>query len=373
MVTLQEFGDSGIGSGFLRWSATAGDRGASRDAISARVGKPREDPPLIHTAFVREHAQPVQFDEFDGKIIQSLLEDGRMVGKDLSTAVGLSEATISRRCGVFAETHSFDICGFFDPWQCGCAAVELVSFAVQGNPQRSAERIAAMESVHRLSWMASGNRLCALVTGVDAGATLATRDEIAAACPDLEHVSTETLVGIIQGHDPGVKASAKVHPLKLRESARQRHTDLRLIRLLQQDLRMTYTGIAAALGTSITLSGEHTKRIMTSGAVRPIGVYDRGLLGNPLTATVHISYSKGAANHARALAQKLPANLIYLAAGPEQVIAEISVADENGVFEWIEKARHLGETRSIRWDPMHAIYKQTYDWAIPGATPSTAE
>lgn len=323
---------------------------------------------MIHTAFVSVGVTPTQFDEFDQKIVEALLRNGRLGGKDLSVEVGLSEATVSRRCGIYASTGVFRLCGFIDPWQCGCGHVTLVRLGVTGSPHAAAERIAGVSAVHRLSWAAGSNSLLALVACADTTKLPETLDTIASACPNAHHEATDTVVAIHQGHDGTAKPATMSAQLPLRESPRQRNTDLRLVQLLQRDLRMSYTAIANELGNSITLSGEHTKRIFASGAISAIGVIDMALRGMPLTAVISISFTKDATKHARTLAQKLPSNLVFLTDNPEQVVAEVSFAGEGDVFRWMEQARHLGDVRSIRWDPLHAIYKQTYDWAIPGET-----
>lgn len=328
---------------------------------------------MIQTTFVRATDATVQFDEFDRRIAQSLLEDGRRVGKDLSALVGLSEATISRRCGALDASHAFAVCGFVDPWQCGCDMVAIARFSVSGSVDDAARAVTPIAEVHRISWTANDNAIEVLIAVGGAVDLHRVLDAIHAASPQLRHHSTRVLLALHQGHDSGSKVPTAPSPLKLRDSVRQRHTDLRLIKLLQRDYRMTFTAIAEGLGTSIALAGEHTKRIVSSGSIRTIGVYDHGLVGRPLTANVHISFARQATKHAATIAHKLPCNLVMLTSHAEQVTTEISVENEAEVNAWIERVRHIGEVRSIRWDPLMAIYKQTYDWAVPGDTPKSGE
>ena len=328
---------------------------------------------MILTTFYCDGKFANPFDEFDQRIVQSLLADGRRGGKDLAAMVGLSEATVSRRCGLFESTGAFRLCGFVDPWQCGCEAVVIARFGVRGSVHAAAEKIAAVEGVHRLSWTAQSNGLDALLTLARASDLHALLDTMCASCGAIEHRSSHTVLAMLQGHDSDVKPAPTPMALALRDSTRQRYTDLRLVKLLQGDFRMTFTSIADRLSTSITLAGEHTKRIVNSGAIRTIGVYDHGSLGRPLTINVHISFAKNPLQHAASLRSKLRCNLVFVTADPEQVVAEVSVENEAAAVAWVEKARHLGDVRSVRWDPLLTIYKQTYDWAVPGETPKTGE
>ncbi len=328
---------------------------------------------MIQTTFFGPPTELGTFDEFDAILIQTLLADGRAGGRELSAAVGLSEATISRRCAMFATSGSFSLAAFVNPLQCGCGLMALVTLGYTGDPGVAGERIAAHPQVHRLSWASSGNCLTALVIGAEPSDLSGIIDAILASAPGTSHIATEMILAIHPGSDPVRKSAGQLPALVLRDSERQRNTDLRLLKLLQADMRSTYTAIAEGLGTSITLSGEHTKRMIASGALVPVGVYDHALLGGPLTAQVHITYGRNAEQHAKTLVASLPTNFVFLTASQRQVIAEVSVADTNALFAWVAKAEKLGDVRAISADPLFAIYKQTYDWSHPGAGPASAD
>jgi DNA-binding Lrp family transcriptional regulator len=227
---------------------------------------------------------PRPLTDLDWRLIGELQTDGRMSYGALAKALGIPEATVRRRVQQLTEQGYFKIVCFVDPMR--IVPGHAVIVALQCEPhaiQAVADAVAAVPEM----------RFVAMVTGTyDIVCELVTFDRL---------TTTDLLISSI-GAIPGVRSMNTSRVLAnyrtaWRWDALQRgqlenssapeppgHREERLvlddldhgiIRVLQEDGRISYQQLATRLGTTISTARRRALRLFESGYVKVVA------LGNP--------------------------------------------------------------------------------------------
>lgn len=119
------------------------------------------------------------------------------------------------------------------------------------------------------------------------------------------------------------------------------HTDLTVVRELQQDGRLTYEALARRIGLSRPATRARVRRLLESGAVRVVAIVHPSVRGLTTSAHLAIGTRGEAAPVARAVAAMPEAPLVTLTAGQRPVMAELRTEGLAHLDGAIERVRTL--------------------------------
>lgn len=95
----------------------------------------------------RAAANGAPLDEVSKTIIEELQQDGRMSYTALAKVVGLSEAAVRQRVQRLLDSNVMQIVAVTDPLELGFARQAMVCIRAQGELERIADQLAAIEQV----------------------------------------------------------------------------------------------------------------------------------------------------------------------------------------------------------------------------------
>ncbi|MGW1891166.1 Lrp/AsnC family transcriptional regulator [Streptomyces sp. NPDC002004] len=140
-------------------------------------------------------------------------------------------------------------------------------------------------------------------------------------------------------------------------------TDLAVVRALQADGRLTYETLAQRVGLSRPATRARVQRLLSSEAVRVVGVVHPAVRG--LTASAHLSIdTQGPAGPvARAIAALPQAPFVTLTAGRRAIMAELRTAGFAALEQAIEQVRALPGVADV--DPLLATRQIKDPYLVP--------
>jgi len=138
--------------------------------------------------------------------------------------------------------------------------------------------------------------------------------------------------------------------------------DRAIIEQLQQDGRLPYTKLGAAVGLSEAAVRQRVQRLLDSGAMQVVAVTDPLSLGLRRMAMIGLR-TEGDIN---ILGDKIAAidevEYMVVAAGSFDFLVEVVVQDDEHLLELVSRLRTIKGVRSTETFIYLRLAKQTYNW-----------
>jgi Lrp/AsnC family transcriptional regulator for asnA, asnC and gidA len=151
-------------------------------------------------------------------------------------------------------------------------------------------------------------------------------------------------------------------PAERRGDAGLDRFDRGIIEQLQSDGRMPYTRLAAAVGLSEAAVRQRVQRLVDSGAMQVVAVTDPMSLGMKRMAMIGIRTQGDTVAVADALGALGDVEYIVITAGAYDLLAEVVVADDEGLLELSNRIRTVPGVTSTETFIYLRLVKQTYAW-----------
>jgi Lrp/AsnC family transcriptional regulator, regulator for asnA, asnC and gidA len=147
-----------------------------------------------------------------------------------------------------------------------------------------------------------------------------------------------------------------------RPGARLDETDRAIIEHLQQDGRLPYTRLAAAVGLSEAAVRQRVQRLLDAGAMQVVAVTDPLSLGLRRMAMIGVR----AEGDTGVIAEKLEAfddiDYLVITAGSFDILCEVVVEDDAALLDLSNRMRSVPGVRSTETFIYLNLVKQTYSW-----------
>lgn len=150
-------------------------------------------------------------------------------------------------------------------------------------------------------------------------------------------------------------------------------TDLRIIRLLQDDGRMSNVDVARALSMSEATVRKRVDRLLSEKVIRVVALPDLAAVGYPLVAllTLQVDLAKVEAV-SRALAALPEVRWVSYATGEYDLVVEAVFPSDERLWRFLtEQVAAIAGIRSLSTSHVLRTTKTVADWHLPSAPPPT--
>jgi Lrp/AsnC family transcriptional regulator for asnA, asnC and gidA len=138
--------------------------------------------------------------------------------------------------------------------------------------------------------------------------------------------------------------------------------DRAIIEQLQQDGRMPYTKLGAAVGLSEAAVRQRVQRLVDGAVVQIVGVTDPLSLGLRRMAMVGIRCEGDTSAVAERLSSFAEVAYVVVTAGSFDIVVEVVVRDDEDFLDLVNRIRRVEGVRSTESFVYLRIEKQTYAW-----------
>jgi Lrp/AsnC family transcriptional regulator for asnA, asnC and gidA len=138
--------------------------------------------------------------------------------------------------------------------------------------------------------------------------------------------------------------------------------DRAIIEQLQQDGRLPYTKLGAAVGLSEAAVRQRVQRLVDGGVMQVVAVTDPLSLGRRRMAMIGICCEGDTAAAAARIGELEDVEYVIITAGSFDLLAEVVVSDDDRLFELLNRIRRVKGVRSTESFVYLRIAKQTYTW-----------
>jgi Lrp/AsnC family transcriptional regulator for asnA, asnC and gidA len=139
--------------------------------------------------------------------------------------------------------------------------------------------------------------------------------------------------------------------------------DKALVELLQQDGRLPYTKLAAAVGLSEAAVRHRVRRLVESNVVQIVAVTDPLRLGFRRQAMVGVRTEGDITAVADALAAIPEVDYVVFTSGSFDLLFEVVCEDDDHLLTTLnDKVRRIPGVRSTETYTYLRLHKQTYSW-----------
>ncbi len=139
-------------------------------------------------------------------------------------------------------------------------------------------------------------------------------------------------------------------------------TDLAIIEQLQQDGRLPYTKLGAAVGLSEAAVRQRVQRLLDLNVMQVVAVTDPLSLGRRRVAMVGMRVEGDVPTAAEAVGALDGIEYVVLTAGSFDILAEVVAADDEALLELIRLIRAVPGVRSTESFIYLKLTKQTFSW-----------
>lgn len=302
--------------------------------------------------------------EIDRMLIEILCENGRAIGRDFTQRTQLSEATISRRLASLEESKLVRVRGYVDLQDSGCNSASIIRFSTKSSLDSFAQALAKSRCFYRVATVAGENQVIALVAAATPTKLLAEIDSVLAAHQHATIEQSSEILSIIPPQEARRKFdrhSSNAPEDKTNTPRRcQVHSDT--IRALQQDYRVHIARLAEMANISSPAASAKIREVINDQDIRPLVVVDPHFMARTICALLRVSVRRNIQKTAKVISDKFNPDWIFICLQTEQILVEISVADEVDLHRYRQELSNIAEVTSVASSPFSAVYKQTFDW-----------
>jgi Lrp/AsnC family transcriptional regulator for asnA, asnC and gidA len=147
-------------------------------------------------------------------------------------------------------------------------------------------------------------------------------------------------------------------------------TDRAIIEQLQQDGRLSYTGLAAATQLSDATVRQRIQRLIYTGAMRVVAVTDPLMLGRGRMAMIGVRAEGDTASVVDKLEAFDDIGYLVVTAGSFDLVCEVVVADDAALLELTNRIRSVPGVRSMETFIYLGPAKRTHRWVTTRFAPT---
>jgi DNA-binding Lrp family transcriptional regulator len=316
-------------------------------------------------------------DEADRKLIELLVEDGRMSGRDIAQRSGLSEANVSRRLARLVDEGSVRIVAMVPADLLGLHMRTILLLRCKGDPTASAERLARLPNVHWCGSTFGEFDIVMYAVLRDAQHLIDFVDQIFAGdmnleqlvmCPVLDYFSpkdpNDTTLGVSDKR--GRSRRGKLGGVDLDT------TDRLLIRALQANGRASFAELAEASGISATSAADRFRRLVSDGVIHILTLPSPARIGNMVRVTACLSV-KGPIRKVLEQAASIPGSLWPCAtAGPFGVVMDFACPDEAAMNHMRGRLMDIPGVSAVSLSLHRRVMRDDLQWGAEDAVPQNA-
>jgi DNA-binding Lrp family transcriptional regulator len=317
-------------------------------------------------ALMRDRAAPALSD-MERAIVAYLQRDGRIPFRTLAAELGVTETTVYRRTQQLMDAGYFRILGVVDPLRLGDGHVVLAGISCDPTMARQVAAALAARAEMRFVALVTGtfDVVCELVAPDRAHLTKLLV-EILPAIPGLRTINTSWVLhtyltnflwdmpALAEPHpdadaptdervgdeetdgDPIPQDGVQAADLSRMNGIELDEIDGEVIRLLQEDGRMSYAQIASALGLTESTARRRTLRLLKSSYVRVVAVSNPFLLGFEDVVLIWFKVDlRRLAEVTAALSRLTPVRYLSRTAGAVDLVAEALFHDHTELFAFL--------------------------------------
>ncbi len=138
--------------------------------------------------------------------------------------------------------------------------------------------------------------------------------------------------------------------------------DRAIIEQLQQDGRLPYTKLGAAVGLSEAAVRQRVQRLLESGVMQVVAVTDPLSLGMRRMAMIGVRTEGDVNDLADQIAAIDEVEYMVISAGSFDFLIEVVVADDEALLDLIGRLRSIPGVRTTESFIYLRLAKQTYNW-----------
>ncbi|MSQ90527.1 MAG: Lrp/AsnC family transcriptional regulator [Phycisphaerales bacterium] len=295
-------------------------------------------------------------------MIEILRTEGRAVGRTFANAIGLSEATVSRRLAAIAAAGLVQVRGYIDPFVAGCHTVSLIRFATKDSPAVFATALAKGRDFYRVAAISSQSEVVALAATADSAQCLESIDAMLAEHPGVSILSASPVLAIIPPIEARPHRHAAAHAKHEPQTIRQRQIQERLIRALQIDFRATFLALGKSASVSAPAVSLMVPQMIAGGILQHVVVVDPHFVQRPLCAHFRITVAKDIEKTARLIGTTLNPEWVFVCLAHEQICVEASLANETEMSRLQQTINALPAVLKVTCHPLSVVYKNSFAW-----------
>ncbi|MFC3995356.1 Lrp/AsnC family transcriptional regulator [Nocardiopsis sediminis] len=296
----------------------------------------------------------LEIDRTDAAIVRELQADGRLPFETLAGRVGLSRAAARLRVRRLLDTKAIRVVGVLHPAVRGIGALAHLSIGVRRDAGPVAAAVADLPEATLVHLTAGRFPLIAQVRGYDLPRLTAVVDRVRE-LPGVAEVDTAVYTNVVK--DPYLASSGPpdITPDDI---------DLRLLRLLEGDGRLSFADLAGRVGLSAGAVRTRVMRLMRGRAVHVTALLDPGAVGLDRHGGFALRLGEGGDAAAKEIASWESTQFLTGCLGRADLVGTLAAASIPGLHAAYERLRILpGVTVTETWIHLAQV-KERYDlWA----------
>jgi Lrp/AsnC family transcriptional regulator for asnA, asnC and gidA len=139
-------------------------------------------------------------------------------------------------------------------------------------------------------------------------------------------------------------------------------TSRSIIRLLQVDGRRAYADIAKEVGLSEAAVRQRVRRLLDHGVIQIVAVTDQIQMGYPRAGMIAVNADGDVQAVAERIQEIDEVDYLVSTAGGIDLLAEVFAADDEHLFDLLNRIRAVPGVRHAQTYMYFKIHKQTYQW-----------
>ncbi len=302
-------------------------------------------------------------DEMDMELVKMLGASPRATGRDLSAAVGRSEASVSRRVARLLADGVIRFHAFVPPHLLGYHSVVTLYIDTKTDPTATGQLLSGLSYLHFVATVAGQSQVIAFIVSRTHELTTARVDRDIATLPDVIAIRTAPMMHYYTPHPMSGALEPPTRALRpRRERVKLDVIDRTIIAAAQRDGRATHASLAQAGGLSPAAAAERFQRLLASGMMTIFACTAPARFGRLVTAIFRVRVRGPIATAAEEIGRLTGAAYVVIAGGEWQVSVEVDVRDEAELGEMTRRIQRLGCVAEVQALPLRAVLKDTYDW-----------
>lgn len=302
----------------------------------------------------------VSLDPIDERIIELLLEDGRLVASEICDQVDLSADAVRERMKRLLDSGVVRVTGSVTPGSVGMSALALIALRVSGPVHPVAKRLAAAELIDFVACTTGPYDLLVEILGSDQDQLLDTIDREVRGIPEITHVEVFLYLSVEKSrvHIPVLGDFPPVQELDADELA--------IIDALREDGRLSYKALATRTGINYPTARRKAIALLESGVVAIHTQVDQEVVNPRVDAAIGVKI-QGSIAEAVTFFREIPEiDVMVTCTGRFDLLLDVrtdSVAHlKELVTQTVRSAPGVTSTETLSY---MRVLKVPYEWAMP--------
>ncbi|MGI6567692.1 MAG: Lrp/AsnC family transcriptional regulator [Firmicutes bacterium] len=310
-----------------------------------------------------------RLDHLDSQILMHLQRDGRSSYTALAALCGVSEGTIRKRMQRLEDRGAVRIVGVTNPAKTGMDTVAVVWLRVErGRLLEVVSQITALPEAHYVAYTTGASDIVAIVTLESQEALVGFLARDLGSIEGLSETETSMVLRVYKQaynwspwpHQPPGFAAQEETGEELDE------IDLKIIRYLQRDGRMTFVTIADELGITESTVRRRVTSLLERDILKIAAVINPAQVGRTTLAMIGIKVERQRLGDvARTLASMADVRYLALSTGKYDLIIEVVQESNEKLLDFLVDT--LEDIPGILRTDTHLLLKlskESYDWGV---------